>query len=260
MGLVPKNPGANQPLHKNHITGTVSWAWKRHLNDYYPKYRSWTPIQAAERAELDALLLQVNETGSMDAAMRLWQRINQGLLERGSIRYSEDSGMDSSIKARLWERIEGVKSEEEASAISREMLIRYANFYQDKIMDHFRFLERYNIVKLNRANFIGAGDKFGGIFARLNSRLSASEVLLTDLSLEDALKKNDEADKMFSKLLDNVSWGYLHLIAYSTYKSYRLGPERQKPDQRRTIPMQPVPLISPGEDEEMPEYDLIRAG
>ena len=266
-GIPPTASDTGQQPSRSQITGTVHWAWKKHLNDYYPKYCSWmgldsptTDEQRAEKAELDGLLCQINETGSMDAATKLWQKTNQSLLVRGYIKYSSDPEIDDRIKVRLYERIKDVKTEDEANAVSRELLIRYANFYQDKIINYFTDMEHRSVVDLNRSNLIGSESKFGGIFTRLNSRLSASENLLKGLSLEDALKRSKEVDGLFSKWSDSVAWDYSHAIIYNAYKNYQLGSEEREPQPppEHIVPMQPVPLTSPGRDKEILEYEEIK--
>lgn len=143
---------------KRQMTGRVTASWKWHLDDYYPRYLSWAGLDQPtsdekilmERARLDALYNDISDNWSMSSAIKLWAEINKSLLNTNYVVFSEgDHSEHERITMRLTARIDNVSTEDEASAISRELLIRYANFYRNEIIDYVKVIEKYDVQQRN---------------------------------------------------------------------------------------------------------------
>ncbi len=216
-----------------------------HFDDYYPKFCNWVgydnPIDAqiSRKAVLDEMVKELKRTGSLDIATELWKEINLTMLLKGSMHFSADIKTNVAIKDDFRARIKRVQGEEDTDVIARELLMRYMNFYHNEIYDNFVAAKDALVVGQDKKQFIGAEGKFESIYTRMNSRLSASELIMLGEGDEEAKRKM--ADMEFRRMTDTTAWNYLYSLTYFAYDHYYFGrPQRQ---------IQPVPLAAPGREE-----------
>jgi len=216
---------------------------------------SISPVGENTKRRLDGLVEEVKATRSMGAAIELWREVNLIWLGRDTIRYGVklpeelDKLLSLCIKAERPEELEKKKklyteklddlrkrnklysheivlermrlkvrraeSPEEANAVSRELLIRYLDFYNPIISGTVSGWTDYRVDKENAQKYIGSERKHSEMIALMNENLSNGE---------DADMDNTNSMKHFLRHSDSNIWWYLYrVVAYELYKNGVFG-------------------------------------
>ncbi len=208
---------------------------------YYKIFCSWADLGVDEKRRLDGLRDELKKTQSMEVAMELWGEINTIRLTKDTtITYNNnlntDASMHAKIRDKMLQRIKNARTEDDAEAVSREMLIRYINFYYADPDDpseygplYYFFVSAQNemVRAHSQDKFIGSASKLSGFIEKLTRNLPASRELF-----ENEIEESEEEIKARllnrGKILrlrgDIMEWAYLDKVAYFAYTQYILAP------------------------------------